>query len=255
MRSLIDLTNRYPMSFDIERLRDELTSMEGKDWVRHYDSTQPSGWTTLVLRSIHGSLSGPDSIRHGSWSDYRNTALLDDCPYVREVIESFKCPIGRVRLSKMAPRSKINAHRDVEDEVASVAFRQVRLHIPITTNPKVMFFVGKEQMQMAAGRLYYADFAKTHWVRNDGDETRVHLFLELKMNEWLERIFPPFTLLERLDMALQRIYLPLFWKVRSFWLFSRHVHAAKAAYEGSVAQSFVRWVRGRARAKPSSGGV
>jgi hypothetical protein len=253
MRSLIDLTENYPMSFDVERLRAELKRMEDKDWVRHYDSTQPSGWTTLVLRSIHGSLSGPDSIRHGSWEDYRNTALLDDCPYMREVVESFKCQIGRVRLSKMAPHTKINAHRDIQDEVASVAFNQVRLHIPITTSNKVVFFVGNEQFQMAAGRLYYVDFAKTHSVRNDGDATRVHLFLELRMNDWLRNIFPEFTLSERLDMASQRIYRPVFWKVRNFWLFSKYVRTARDMYEGSAAQTLVRWARGRSRIKTTSG--
>jgi hypothetical protein len=253
MRSAIDLTENYPMTFDLGKLRDELQHMEDKGWVRHYDSTQPSGWTTLVLRSIHGSLSGPDSIRHGAWEDYRNTALLDDCPYMREVIESFKCPTGRVRLSKMAPHTKINAHRDIEDEVASVAFNQVRLHIPITTSDKVVFFVGDEQLQMGAGRLYYVDFAKTHSVRNDGDLTRVHLFLELRMNDWLRNIFPKFTLGERLDMAAQRVYLPAFWKARNFWLFSKYVRTAKGVYEGSAAQTLVRWLRGRGRVKSGGG--
>lgn len=254
MRSMIDLTANFPMSFDADRLRAELEHMEGKVWVRHYDATQPAGWTTLVLRSINGLLSGPDSIRHGPWEQYKNTALLDDCPYMREVIESFKCPIGRVRLSKMGPHVKINAHRDIEDEVASVAFRQVRLHIPVTTSDKVVFFVGDDRFQMTAGRLYYADFAKSHSVRNDGDETRVHLFLELKMNDWLRGIFPKFTMLEECDMAAQRIYLPAFWKVRNFWLFSRHVRNAKGIYEGSAAQRLVRWVRGRNRVPTPDGG-
>lgn len=248
MRSLIDLTESYPTSFDVDKLRADLRRMEDKQWVRHYDATQPSGWTTLVLRSIHGSLSGPDSIRHGPWEHYKNTALLDDCPYMRDVIESFKCPIGRVRLSKMAPHSKINPHRDIADEVASVAFKQVRLHIPITTSDKVVFYLGGEQFQMAAGRLYYADFAKSHSVRNDGDDARVHLFLELKMNDWLWNIFPRFSVTEKLDMAAQRIYLPMFWKLRKQWLFSKRVRTAKEMYEGSVAQTLVRRVRGRVKA-------
>jgi hypothetical protein len=251
MRSVIDLTENYPMSFDVERMRSELKCLEDKAWVRHYDSTQPAGWTTLVLRSIKGSLSGPDSIRHGPWEDYANTALLDDCPYVREIIQSFKCPIGRIRLSKMAPRSYINPHRDILDEVASVAFGQVRLHIPITTNDKVVFFLGKQSFRMAAGRLYYADFAKTHSVRNDSDVPRVHLFLELRMNDWLRGIFPRFTAPERLDMAAQRLYLPLFWKARTVWMFNRHVRTARDMYERSAAQALVRRARGRST---SSGG-
>lgn len=103
MKSFIDLTEKFPISIDIEKLRTELHLMENADWVRHYDQTQPSGWTTIPLRSINGAMSGPDSLRHGLFDQYCNTPILDNFPYMREVIETFKCPIGRVRLSKMAP--------------------------------------------------------------------------------------------------------------------------------------------------------
>jgi len=73
------------------------------------------------------------------------------------------------------------------------------------------------------------------------------------MNDWLRNIFPEFTLSERLDMASQRIYRPVFWKVRNFWLFSKYVRTAKHMYEGSAAQTFVRWTRGRSRIKTTSG--
>ena len=245
MRSFIDLTDRFPLKIDIEGLRAELTRMEGAKWVGHYDTTQPSTWTTIPLRSINGVLDGPDAIRHGDWDLYKNTPLVDGYPVMSSIIAAFKCPMARVRLSKMAARTHINAHRDIEEEVASVAFNQVRLHIPITTNDKVVFFVGKDQLQMKAGRLYYADFAKTHWVRNDGDEARVHLFLELKMNDWLRGLFPKFTLIEKADMALQRIYLPIFWKLYGFWLFGKPVRWAKQAFEGSLLQKMWRWLRRR----------
>ncbi len=52
-------------------------------------------------------------------------------------------------------------------------------------------------------------------------------------------------------MASQRIYLPMFWKVRNFWLFSKYVRTAKGLYEGSTAQTLVRWARGRSRVKTS----
>ena len=35
MRSVIDLTEHYPMSFDVERMRFELKHLEDKEWVRH----------------------------------------------------------------------------------------------------------------------------------------------------------------------------------------------------------------------------
>ena len=108
-----------------------------------------------------------------------------------------------------------------------------------------MFFVGGDRLQMKAGRVYYADFAKTHSVRNDGDEDRVHLFLELKVNDWLLALFPKFTPVEHLDMALQRVYLPVFWKAYNFWLFGKPVRWAKRNFEGSVLQKIWRWSRQR----------
>lgn len=66
-------------------------------------------------------MDGPDSIRHGAYEEYQYTAILHELPYLREVVDSFKCPIGRVRMSKMAAGTVITAHRDIKDEVASVA--------------------------------------------------------------------------------------------------------------------------------------
>jgi hypothetical protein len=245
MRSFIDLTDRFPLKIDLPALQAELARMEAANWVGHYDTTQPRTWTTVPLRAINGSASGPDSVRHGDWNLYRNTSQVEGYPVMASIIDAFKCPVGRVRLSRMSARTHINAHRDIEDEVASVAFRQVRLHIPITTNEGVVFSVGNEKLQMKAGRLYYADFAKVHSVRNDGDQDRVHLFLELKMNPWLDDLFPKFTMLEKIDMALQRVYLPIFWKAYNFWLFSPAVRWAKKSFEGSVLQRLWRALRGR----------
>ena len=254
MRSFIDLTDNFPLKIDVDALRAELTRMENAKWVGHYDKTQPSTWTTIPLRSINGALDGPDSIRHGDWNLYRNTPLIDGYPVMNSIIAAFKCPVARVRLSKMAAHTHINAHRDIDEEVASVAFNQVRLHIPIATNDQVVFFVGKDCLQMKAGRLYYADFAKTHWVRNDGDDARVHLFLELKMNDWLRELFPKFTMLEKIDMSLQRIYLPVFWKAYNFWLFSKTVRWAKRSFEGSALQKMWRWTRQRfSHRQPTAG--
>lgn len=234
MQSLIDLTDRYPMKFDLAKLRAELKQLETSQWVRHYDPTQPGGWTTIPMRSIGGRMDGPDSIRHGPYTEYRHTPILDSVPYMRAVVDSFKCPIGRVRLSRMSPGTVLTAHRDIKDEVASIAFRQVRLHIPITTNEKVAFFIGNEKFYMAPGRLYYADFAKVHYVRNDSVEDRVHLFLELRLDEWLEQFFPPPTFIDEIGMATQRTVLPVLWKMLS--LRYKYGPLFWKAYEGSKVQ-------------------
>lgn len=104
---------------------------------------------------------------------------------------------------------------------------------------------------MAPGRLYYADFAKCHYVRNDSTEHRVHLFLELKMNEWLASFFPEPSLIDRMDMAAQRAFLPILWKYLR--LRYKYGHAFWNAYEGSRIQKLRHRMRGRLRPLPTTG--
>ena len=58
---------------------------------------------------------------------------------------------------------------------------------------KVIFTVAGKDYHLGAGRLHYVNFSNPHYVRNDGDEARVHLVLDLKVNEFLEKVFPPLT--------------------------------------------------------------
>jgi len=62
---------------------------------------------------------------------------------------------------------------------------------------------------MKAGRLYYVNFSKKHYVRNDGNEPRTHFVLDLKVNDSLRAIFPPITTAQRIEMWLSRTFLPL----------------------------------------------
>src|SRR5581483_1243962 len=102
-----------------------------------------------------------------------------------EILNGFKCPHGRIRIMKLMPGCGIGEHRDIDVEVANVAFRKVRLHIPIQTNPDVEFLVDGKRIHMKRGGLYYVNFSKVHSVRNNGQEVRIHLVMDLEINDWL----------------------------------------------------------------------
>lgn len=53
-----------------------------------------------------------------------------------------------------------------------------RLHLPVITNDKVTFSVGKEMQHLPAGALVEINNRRMHAVRNDGDEDRVHVILD-----------------------------------------------------------------------------
>jgi hypothetical protein len=235
MYQFYDLTDRFPMQFDLERMRQELATLEGENWLSHYDAALADGWTTIPLVTHDGSANNENSQQIGQWGKYSQTVYVDKLPYFREILEAFKCPHGRIRIMKLLPGTIIREHRDTFEEVSDYAFGQVRLHIPIVTNDKVVFTVGGTNYHLKEGRLFYVNFSKKHYVRNDGETTRTHLVLDLQVNDFLRNVFPPATPLQSLEMFLTRHLLPIFlWapmRIRSrttskFW----------SLYEGSPLQ-------------------
>jgi len=237
MYNYADLTDGFPIKFDLQRMRAELEILESKQWLDHYDAALADGWTTIPLVSHDGSADGVESQRIGEFGQYKRTHYVDELPYFRELLDAFKCPQGRVRIMKLMPGTIIRKHRDIFTEVSDYAFGQVRLHIPIITNDKVVFTVGGNNYHLAAGRLHYVNFTRTHFVRNDGDEPRTHLVLDLRVNDFLRGVFPPSSPWQRFEMNATRILIPIF-----LW-FPMKVRAASnglfwRVYEGSVLQRF-----------------
>ena len=247
MKTWLDLTEGFPVRFEVARMREDLARLTaGENWLSHYDTGLSAGWRAILLRSKHGQISGPESQRP-SWdfSDFRNTAYVERLPYFAELLAQLKCPQGRIRILRLAPGAGIGEHRDVGAEVGCRAFAQVRLHLPIITNERVTFFVGGEHIRMQTGRLYYVNFSKRHFVRNDGDEARIHLVMDLKVNDWLAQYFPPFTPWERLENLVARSTWPSYWRARQYRV--RLERRFWQRYEGSRAQAFSHRLQGKKR--------
>ena len=248
MKTWLDLTEGFPIRFDVERMKADLENFQNSAaWLTHYDRALSQGWRAILLKSKNGDVSGPTS-QYPSWdfSDYRRTPYVDQLPYFRELMDQLKCPQGRMRIMRLSPGMVINLHRDVGAEVGCLAFKQVRLHVPIVTNDRVTFFVGGERIRMQVGHIYYVNFAKSHYVRNDGDEARTHLVMDLKVNDWLEQYFPKPTAWEQLEFMTARTTWPPYWKLRQLRV--RTVRQFWKHYEGSRAQAVVHRIRGKHRA-------
>lgn len=242
MRTCIDLTEAFPFKFDVERMKADLAKLNRPGWLDHYDTGLSTGWKAILLVSKHGEMSGPESQRP-SWdsSQFRRTPIAGDLPYFQEILDFFQCPQGRMRILKLAPGAGIGMHTDRDSECGCLAFDRVRLHVPIQTNDKVIFHVHGQYLKLKPGRLYYVNFSQAHQVRNDGNEDRLHLVMDLEVNDWLRQFFPRPSVTERLEYALARIIYPVFWKV--YWpkeqakaWFWRH-------YNGSVVQRSVHRMR------------
>ncbi len=80
----------------------------------------------------------------------------------------------RAILVKMSENSEITEHNDNGYSLS----RAHRIHLPITTNEKVEFFVGGESKYLAEGELWEINNRKKHSVSNKSDEDRIHFIFD-----------------------------------------------------------------------------
>jgi quercetin dioxygenase-like cupin family protein len=177
---------RLPPVFDLGRLRADLDTATAWHWhwQAHYnDRAHHGSWTSIALRSASGEAA---DIQAWEGADFLDTALLAHCPCFREVLASFACETKAVRLMALAPGAEITPHRDrggsFEDGLA-------RLHIPIVTDPAVVFTLDGEAVHFSAGATWYMNANCLHAVRNGSPRERVHLVLDCVPNAWLLALF------------------------------------------------------------------
>ena len=179
---------KLPFNFDSEALRSDLDQISPDEWVAHFNQDYFEGeWSGVALRSSSGDSSQLYSGTAPEFS-FTDTPLLQRCLYVRELLSIFQCPLQAVRFLKLAAGSQIREHRDFD---LGFSEGQLRLHIPITTNPEVQFFLDAHRVDLKAGECWYLDLSLPHWVENRGTTDRIHLVIDCELNEWLRSLLPP----------------------------------------------------------------
>lgn len=177
---------RLPFAFDPDRLRADLGRVAPEEWIphqqrRHYDGR----WSGAALRSIGGAAGNivPDAQGAGV---FRDTALLGRCGYFREVLATFRCPIGAARLLRLHAGSSIAEH---VDRALDFEDGEVRLHLPIVTSDDVRFFLDGARLVMAPGECWYTNVNLPHSVENRGAVDRTHLVIDCVVDDWLRAVF------------------------------------------------------------------
>jgi len=174
----------FTVRFDERRLFDDLKRCQGLVWPTHFNTKDYTGkWSSLSLRSASGS---ETDIFSNANAVYQDTPLLSRCGYFREVIDFFECPKETVRLLSLSPGSFIREHRDPDAGYQDGFFR---IHIPIQTNPEVVFKLNGKQLPMQPGDCWYADFTLPHFVSNAGEQDRIHLVIDCIRNDWSDHLF------------------------------------------------------------------
>jgi Aspartyl/Asparaginyl beta-hydroxylase len=187
MRDALGLPDRVrlPVAFDPVRLAQDLVALSASEWVDHFLTDRYEGdWDVIPLR---GDAAAEHPVRMivttPGVKAFKDAPALAACPYLREVIASFAAEVRGVRLLRLTPGSRIKEHTDHEYTADDGT---LRIHIPVVTNPGVVFLLNGTRVVMEAGTAWVLRLNDPHSVANDGATDRVHMLADLTMNPRLE---------------------------------------------------------------------
>ncbi|MEO6387609.1 MAG: aspartyl/asparaginyl beta-hydroxylase domain-containing protein [Croceibacterium sp.] len=170
---------KLPIHFSAEALRAEMDALPAQAWVAHPDGTPGNDAALLVTPG--------GRLEQGLIGAMGQTEYLRASPYIRQVMTSIGSVWSRSRLMGLAPGATVDPHVDAHYHWRN----HWRLHIPVVTNPDVLFTCGGETVHMQPGECWLFDSFRPHDVRNDGAAKRVHLVLDTvgggQLHELLER--------------------------------------------------------------------
>ena len=177
---------KLPFHFSEEKLLKNLDVCKRYDFTSHFNKNDYSGdWTSISLRSQNGEMNNIFALPQTE-KKYKDTELLQKCTYFKAIIDSFECEKESIRLLNLKPGSVIKEHTDYNLGYEDGIFR---IHIPITTNKGVHFFINHEEVKMLPEECWYGNFNLPHSVRNDGETDRIHLVMDCLRNDWSDKLF------------------------------------------------------------------
>jgi hypothetical protein len=175
---------QLPFACDPDLLVDDLRRLTSVEWISHFVKQNYEGdWSVIPLRGKTGAAHPVMMIYSDpTCQSFDDTPMLKTCRYFREVLDKFACPLRAVRLMRLTRGSVIREHADLD---LSVEEGTARIHIPVTTNEHVEFYLNKSRVVMPVGTVWYLRLSDPHSVHNKGDTDRVHMVIDASVNDWM----------------------------------------------------------------------
>ena len=114
-----------------------------------------------------------DVSRQPGWERLSAVAV----PLMDSIIARWYPPGGRIiraMAAKLLPGGKIDPHRDSHPSFNCGH----RIHVPITTNPRVRFTVDGRPFKLEVGQCYEINNRMMHSVANKGETDRIHFIFD-----------------------------------------------------------------------------
>jgi quercetin dioxygenase-like cupin family protein len=177
---------KFTLHFDSKRLKEDVQKVIVSNWIDHYNQNDYVGkWTSIALMSVTGKSNNIFAFNFDS-KEIVATEALESCGYFKEILDSLHFEKVAVRLLNLASGAQIKPH---SDHCLGYEDGFFRLHIPIITNPKVIFILDNQRLIMNEGECWYINANFTHSVANNGAEDRIHLVIDGIRNDWSDQLF------------------------------------------------------------------
>jgi hypothetical protein len=167
---------KYVGHIDVTKFRDKLSVLSDDDW-NEYSFRQKQF-------SVHQHTQTVPLLYDESFSDYpqawRHYEVFES--EVRDLdqflLNFYKTgKITRCVLAKLLRGAVVYPHIDYGDSLMT----SNRHHLPLVTNNKVLFTVGDDTKHLPSGEVWEINNAHMHGVQNEGDEDRVHVIVDWKV--------------------------------------------------------------------------
>ena len=125
----------------------------------------------------------------------QDTSLLEEDGFqvINDILAKIPSTFERVRFMKIKANSGIGKHSDRIDKDFGIEDGNIiRIHVPIRTNGQVEFYLweGKEKLvnYLEVGHYYYVDVRAPHAVTNNSDVDRIHLVIDVYVNDEIRKL-------------------------------------------------------------------
>ena len=157
---------------DAQALIEAVLGLDDTAWLENQNRQQDyevhKQTQSVVMVFCDGPVNDLEVEKREGWDLLAEQAM----PIMQDLIERHYEPGGiviRAMAAKLLSGGRINPHFD-----SHVTFRRShRIHVPITTNPRVRFMIDGKPFRMEVGQAYEINNQKTHSVMNSGKEDRI----------------------------------------------------------------------------------
>lgn len=179
------------LGFEIElnKIKDEyLNIVRTESFIAHSGGNFKGGWGSIGLMTYGGN---PYNDLINKNEKLKPTKLLEQCNYIQNLLNRIPGKKDRVRFMEVKPNTKVYWHYDNGETIDGLDYQKnARFHIPILTNDNVEMRICHQKLKWQEGKLYYGDFSFPHEIHNKSNQTRIHLIIDININDDLIKMFP-----------------------------------------------------------------